>query len=132
MAGQIDKPVAGVVALARTERGRPLGDPEKNAWSHKGALLPAAATQARASGRFRRRVRVEHRGAVEERKDGARAMPKEKETREQREKRELDDELDRQLQETFPASDPPKITRSTPATQITPKPNADDDEPRTG
>jgi hypothetical protein len=27
--------------------------------------------------------------------------------------------LDRQLEETFPASDPPKITRSTPATQFT-------------
>jgi hypothetical protein len=38
-------------------------------------------------------------------------MPKEYETSEQREKRELDEELDRQLRETFPASDPPKITR---------------------
>lgn len=40
-------------------------------------------------------------------------MPKENETSEQREKRELDEELDRQLRETFPASDPPKITRPT-------------------
>ena len=38
-------------------------------------------------------------------------MPKEKETREHRERRELDDELNRQLEETFPASDPPKVTR---------------------
>ena len=41
-------------------------------------------------------------------------MPKEQETPEQREKRELDEELDRQLEQTFPASDPPKITRGTP------------------
>ena len=38
-------------------------------------------------------------------------MPKKYETSEQREKRELDEELDRQLRQTFPASDPPKITR---------------------
>jgi hypothetical protein len=50
-------------------------------------------------------------------------MPKEKETREQHEKQKLDDELDRELEETFPASDPPKVTRSIPATQITPKPH---------
>jgi hypothetical protein len=49
-------------------------------------------------------------------------MPKEKETREQREKQRLDDELDRELEGTFPASDPPKVTRSIPATQITPQP----------
>jgi hypothetical protein len=35
-------------------------------------------------------------------------MPKEKE---QREKRELDEELDRQLEGTFPASDPLNIAR---------------------
>jgi hypothetical protein len=29
-------------------------------------------------------------------------------------KQEIEDELDRQLEETFPASDPPKITRSRP------------------
>ena len=52
-------------------------------------------------------------------------MPKEKETREHRERRELDDELNRQLEETFPASDLPKITRSNPATQITPRPDTD-------
>lgn len=49
-------------------------------------------------------------------------MPRENETRKQREKQELDDELNRQLEQTFPASDPPKITRSIPATQVTPKP----------
>ena len=52
-------------------------------------------------------------------------MPNKKETREQREKRELDDELDRQLEQSFPASDPPKLTRSRPVTQITPKLNGD-------
>jgi hypothetical protein len=57
-------------------------------------------------------------------------MPKENETREQREKREVDDELNRQLEETFPASDPLKVTRSIPATQITPKP--DTGEEKTG
>ena len=59
-------------------------------------------------------------------------MPKEKETREQREKRELDDELNRQLEETFPASDPPKVTRSSPASQITPRPGTGDEEQKTG
>lgn len=38
-------------------------------------------------------------------------MSKEKDAWEQRNKRELDEELDRQLEQTFPASDPPKITR---------------------
>jgi hypothetical protein len=55
-------------------------------------------------------------------------MPKKGETREEREKRELDEELDRQLEQTFPASDPLKVTRSTPANQITPKPSAGDGE----
>ena len=59
-------------------------------------------------------------------------MPKEKETREQREKRELDDELNRQLEETFPASDPLKVTRSNPATQITPRPVTGDEKQKTG
>lgn len=35
-----------------------------------------------------------------------------RETFAQREKRELDLQLDRELEGTFPASDPPKITRS--------------------
>jgi hypothetical protein len=38
-------------------------------------------------------------------------MPKEKMTSEEREKQCLDEELDRQLEQTFPASDPLKITR---------------------
>jgi hypothetical protein len=41
-------------------------------------------------------------------------MQKEKETPEQRQHRKLDEELDRQLEQTFPASDPPKITRTPP------------------
>lgn len=57
-------------------------------------------------------------------------MPKKKETREEREKRELEEELDRQLEETFPASDPPKVTRSLPITQITPT-DPDDEEQKT-
>lgn len=39
-------------------------------------------------------------------------MPTKKETPEQRHKRELDEELNRQLEQTFPASDPPKIIRN--------------------
>lgn len=38
-------------------------------------------------------------------------MSKEKEKSDRDEKQRLDEELDRQLRETFPASDPPKITR---------------------
>ena len=41
-------------------------------------------------------------------------MSKEKQTPEERERQEIEDELDRQLEQTFPASDPPKITRSRP------------------
>ena len=59
-------------------------------------------------------------------------MSKQAETREQREKRELDDELNRQLEETFPASDPPKVTRSIPASQITPRPDTDDEGQKSG
>ena len=59
-------------------------------------------------------------------------MSKQAETREQREKRELDDELNRQLEATFPASDPPKVTRSRPASQITPRPKTDDAGQKTG
>jgi hypothetical protein len=58
-------------------------------------------------------------------------MPKNKETPEELEKRELDEELDRQLEQTFPASDPPKITRSTPS-DPTPDPNAGDGEQGSG
>jgi len=58
---------------------------------------------------------------------GAREMSKPGETRKQRERRELDDELSRQLEQTFPASDPPKITRSSPGTRITPRPGSEND-----
>ena len=51
-------------------------------------------------------------------------MSKQKETLEQRVKRELDEELDRQLEQTFPASDPPKITR---VPQTVPKSDSDDE-----
>ena len=40
-------------------------------------------------------------------------MPKH-ETDEQRRKRKLDEELDKQLEQSFPASDPPKVTRPIP------------------
>ena len=59
-------------------------------------------------------------------------MPRKNETREEREKRELDKELDRQLEQTFPASDPPKVMRSTPSTQITPNPDSNNEEQETG
>jgi hypothetical protein len=51
-------------------------------------------------------------------------MPKETDTQKQHEKRKLDEELDRQLEQTFPASDPPKITRGVPK-RPTPKPRTD-------
>jgi hypothetical protein len=59
-------------------------------------------------------------------------MPKEKTSREQRERKArkrkaVDDQLDRELDQTFPASDPPKVTRSSPDGQITPKTHVDDD-----
>ncbi|HEU5019104.1 MAG TPA: hypothetical protein VFT69_14165 [Pseudolabrys sp.] len=50
----------------------------------------------------------------------------EREMHERRRKRELDDELDRQLEATFPASDPPKITLSALATRTAPKRNVDE------
>lgn len=34
---------------------------------------------------------------------------------------EIEDELDRELEGTFPASDPPKITRSRPDREFTPR-----------
>ena len=55
-------------------------------------------------------------------------MPKHKVTRKERGKRKLDNELSRQLEETFPASDPPRITRSNPASQITPRPDTSDED----
>jgi hypothetical protein len=59
------------------------------------------------------------------------AAPKKEETRKQRAQRELDEELDWQLEQSFPASDPPKVTRSAPATQFTPKPSANEEEQET-
>lgn len=44
-------------------------------------------------------------------------MPMENETREQRQKQELDNDLNRQLEQTFPTSDPSKVTRSISATK---------------
>lgn len=52
-------------------------------------------------------------------------MAKKKETRERAGRQDLEDELDRQLEDTFPASDPPKVTRSVRSSQFTPKPSAD-------
>ena len=52
-------------------------------------------------------------------------MSKKNETPKERKKRELDEELDRQLEQTFPASDPLKITRSNPSAQVTPKLDSD-------
>ena len=48
-------------------------------------------------------------------------MPERKSTREQDERKAIEDELDRELEQTFPASDAPKVTRSPPRTRITPK-----------
>jgi len=56
-------------------------------------------------------------------------MSKQYETPAERQKRELDEELERQLQQTFPASDPPKITR-TPIEQVAAKRDARDAERR--
>ena len=38
-------------------------------------------------------------------------MPRQRTQSEEREKQRLDEELDFELKQTFPASDPPKITR---------------------
>ena len=46
--------------------------------------------------------------------------------RDESDRQTVEDELDRELEDTFPASDPPKITRSPPKTQITPKPHSRD------
>ena len=44
-----------------------------------------------------------------------------RQTHHHRARSEVEDALDRELEETFPGSDPLKITRSTPDTQITPR-----------
>jgi len=46
-------------------------------------------------------------------------MPSDTKTRRTR---EIDAELDRELEQTFPASDPLQITRGDPEVEITPKP----------
>jgi hypothetical protein len=51
------------------------------------------------------------------------------ESRDEREKRELDEELDRQLEQTFPASDAPKITLGVPVKHIASRLDTDDDDP---
>ena len=47
-----------------------------------------------------------------------------KETKEEQKKRKLDLELDRELENTFPASDAPKVTRRSPEPHVTPDPPA--------
>jgi hypothetical protein len=56
-------------------------------------------------------------------------MPNEKTPSEQREWQRLDEELDRDLKQTFPASDPLKITRPGPKTTRA-KSRMDAQEPR--
>lgn len=53
-------------------------------------------------------------------------MPEDTRRREQRDREAVEEELDRQLEQTFPASDPLKVTRSSPGSQITPKPHVED------
>ena len=43
------------------------------------------------------------------------------ESRKQREREKIEDELNNELEQTFPGSDPLNITRSIPSSQITPK-----------
>ena len=50
-----------------------------------------------------------------------------KEIREERAKRRLDSELDRELEDTFPASDALKVTRRTPERVVTPEQAGDDE-----
>lgn len=47
-------------------------------------------------------------------------MEKRRTTDRLRHKLAIDAELDEELEQSFPASDPPKLTRSDPETQITP------------
>ncbi len=53
-------------------------------------------------------------------------MPKE--TRQENTKREQDRELDRELEDTFPASDPPNITRVPYERRFTSEPPSNDDQ----
>jgi hypothetical protein len=50
-----------------------------------------------------------------------------KETRQENTKREQDRELDRELEDTFPASDPPNITRVPYERRFTSEPPSNDD-----
>ncbi|MGO4704802.1 hypothetical protein AB4072_03355 [Microvirga sp. 2MCAF38] len=45
-------------------------------------------------------------------------MKQPRKTAEEERREALDRELDRELEDTFPASDPPKVTRVPPASQI--------------
>jgi hypothetical protein len=69
--------------------------------------------------------------AAQECQDGDCVMSKENETPKERQKRKLDGELDRELEQTFPASDPLKITRSVPRKPRLRNP-ADDEEQGNG
>ena len=111
-------------AIKRCERTRNLGRPRRVASDQVSRGGLPADTIA-----FRSEARIV---AGQEAQHGGHSMSKQAEMREQREKRELDDELNRQLEETFPASDPPKVTRSSPASQITPRPETDDKGQKTG
>jgi hypothetical protein len=51
-----------------------------------------------------------------------------KETRQENTKREQDRELDRELEDTFPASDPPNITRVPYERRFTSEPPSNDDQ----
>jgi hypothetical protein len=54
-------------------------------------------------------------------------MPTETKTR--RKRSEIEAELDRELEQSFPASDPPQITRGDPDAEITPKPRPAHERP---
>ena len=56
-------------------------------------------------------------------------MPKQRTPGEEREKQRLDEELDFELKQTFPASDPPKITRPR-RKKARAKPGGDAQQPR--
>jgi hypothetical protein len=58
-------------------------------------------------------------------------MPKHKGTPEEGEKQALDRELDRELEQSFPASDPPKVTRRSRRSRTTTTKNMRPVEPKT-
>ena len=55
------------------------------------------------------------------------AMVEQKKTLQRRKRKKIEDELDRELEQTFPASDPPQITRDD-AARIAQQPEANDHE----